>query len=138
MGLYDVVDNNAFRAAGLQGGDRATSLNLNCPCVQAYLQQNYGGTIANTIPSMSLLSLDPRSGARDAYVKATAEAIGIKGSAVGAVKACEVGAKAAGLSKAAQVLGGALFGIEVAAGLVTGYSIFATTAHAMAAGACSC
>ncbi|MCW5649445.1 MAG: hypothetical protein KIS62_06860 [Ramlibacter sp.] len=134
----DVMDNIANRAAGLEPGDKLKSLDLNDPCVKNYLLQNYGQFVANSIPSMSLMSLDPRSGARDAYVHATGEAVLVKGTAVGAIKGGQMGATAMGMTRATQVLGGVIFGVEVLAGLVTGYSTFATTAHLMAANACSC
>ena len=62
----------------------------------------------------------------------------VKGTAVGAIKGGQVAANAMGMARAAQVLGGVITAVEVGAGLVTGYSAFATTAHLMAANACSC
>jgi RHS repeat-associated protein len=134
----DVLDNIANRSAGLEAGDRATSLNLSDPCVSGYLKQNYGSAVAKTIPAMSLMSLDPRSGAREAYVSATQETVLVKGSTVGTIKGGQMAANAMGMSRVVQGLGVVITGIELVAGLATGYSVFATTAHLMAANACSC
>lgn len=134
----DVLDAMANRAAGLQPGDKAQSLNLNDPCVKKYLKDNYGSFVASSIPAMSLMSLDSRSGAREAYINATSDAIKIKGSAVGGVKGAQMGARTLGWARAAKILGGVITGVEVVGGLATGYSAFATTAHLMAANACSC
>ena len=134
----DVLDNIANRAAGLQPGDKLNSLNLNDPCVRNYLRDNYGQFVASSVPAMSLMSLDPRSGARDTYIRTTEEAVVVKGTAVGAIKGGQMGANAVGMTRAAQFLGGVITAVEVGARLVTGYSMFATTAHLMAANACSC
>lgn len=59
-------------------------------------------------------------------------------SVVGTIKGRQIGANALGMARVAQGLGAITTGVEVLAGLATGYSAFATTVHILAVNACSC